>query len=224
MKKKDSNINYHLGELEIARDRTSPFRIMPQFSENDHAILDIGCGIGQTFAALEELKGRSRLVGLDIDMESLAYGRDHFNFIKYTNGAAEYLPFKNNAFDAVICRVSLPYTNIPKALVEIRRVLKDDREVWFTLHSLSMELRQLRNSIRSLRLRRVIFGIYVIVNGLIFHFFGKQFSFPTTNRCASFQTESGMIRALNRTGYTNAMSERKGIHFIVTAKKKPQES
>ena len=115
---KDSPITYHLQELAIARNQKSPFHAMPRFSENDTAILDIGCGIGQTLVA-SSLENGKLLVGIDIDLDSLIYGQRQFGYINFVNGTAECLPFQSESFDFVIARVSLPYTNIPKSLGEI---------------------------------------------------------------------------------------------------------
>jgi SAM-dependent methyltransferase len=46
----------------------------------------------------------------------------------------EQFPFSDCSFDLVICRVSLPYMHIPKALREIRRVLRLGGRLWATLH------------------------------------------------------------------------------------------
>jgi ubiquinone/menaquinone biosynthesis C-methylase UbiE len=208
---------------------------MPRFSETDTAILDLGCGIGQTIVA-SSLENRKLLVGIDIDLDSLIYGQRQFGYINFINGNAECLPFQSESFDFVISRVSLPYTNIPKALKEIRRVLKNDGNVWFTLHHFSKLLRSFIKSMlklltlqsKSVSVRKnisvnksVVFHIYVIVNGIYFHIFGKQFAFPVYGKLygkyESFQTESGIIRALENAGFRNPSIQREKRIFTVTA-------
>lgn len=220
---KDSRISYHLQELEIARDQQSPFHAMPRFSENDNAILDVGCGIGQTLVA-SGLKNSKLLVGIDIDLDSLIFGQRQFGYINFTNGTAECLPFKSESFDFVISRVTLPKTNIPKSLKEIRRVLKKDGKVWFTLHPFSMSLSNFKKSILALltfKSKSVFFHTYVIVNGIYFHIFGKQFAYPVFGKLygkyESFQTESGIIRALENAGFRNPTVQKGKIIFAVTA-------
>jgi ubiquinone/menaquinone biosynthesis C-methylase UbiE len=232
---KDSRITYHLQELEIAHNQKSPFYAMPSFSENDTAILDIGCGIGQILVA-SGLENRKLLVGIDIDLDSLIYGQRRFGYIKFINGTAECLPFQSESFDFVISRVSLPYTNIPKSLKEIRRVLKKDGKVWFTLHHFSMLLRSFIKSMLTLLTlqsksvserknvsisKGVVFHTYVILNGIYFHIFGKQFAFPVYGKLygkyESFQTESGIIKALENAGFRNPTIQRGKIIFAVTA-------
>jgi hypothetical protein len=74
--------------------------------------------------------------------------------------------------------------------------------------------------------KRVVFHTYVIVNGLYFHIFGKQFAFPVHGKWygkyESFQTESGIIKALENAGFRNptiqrGKRQRGKIIFAVTA-------
>ena len=138
-----SNVEYHLQELEIANDNTSANHIMPEFSENEAAILDIGCGIGQTLSA-SGLVTNHLLVGLDVDHTSLAFKQRRFDIINFVNGCSEHLPFKRNTFDFVLSRVTLSYINIPVYIIEIKRVLKSNGRLWITLHPLSKILHQLK--------------------------------------------------------------------------------
>ena len=213
----NSPISYHLRELEIARNQEPPYYVMPRISENDKAILDIGCGIGQTFVA-SSIENGKLLVGLDIDLDSLLYGKGQFSYINYVNGTAECLPFKSDSFNFVFSRLSLPYTDIPRSLSEIRRVLKEDGNVWFVLHSFSRTLKELKKSVVKFGIKGTILRIYVIANGIFLHLFGKQFAFPLHNRYESFQTESGITKALKKAGFRNIAIHRV-THFIVTAQK-----
>ena len=190
---------------------------MPEFSQTDRAILDIGCGIGQTFIAAR-LEDDRILVGLDIDTESLSWGARQFEHIQFVNGIAERLPFPDKSFDLVVSRVSLPYTNIPQSLAEIERVLKDQGRVWFTLHPLSKSIGELEQAVRDRAIKDVVFFCYVIAHGIFFHFFGRQFGFPFSNRTESFQTESSMRKCVQRAGFTD-IQFRRGRHFVCTATK-----
>jgi ubiquinone/menaquinone biosynthesis C-methylase UbiE len=58
------------------------------------------------------------------------------------NAAAEHLPYGNSEFDLVISRVSLPYTDLPKAAREMRRVLRTGGRIWLALHDFRMFKRQ----------------------------------------------------------------------------------
>lgn len=216
-------IRYHLRKLKIARNSKDPKHVMPCFSGNDQIILDVGCGICQTFAA-SSLENSKLLVGIDIDIdidfESLLYGQGQFDYIHFINGSGDCLPFKSNPFDFIVSRVSLPYINIPKSLMEINRVLKKDGRIWFTLHPFSMILKQLKSSLLDFRIKQVISHIYVIANGIVLHFLGRLFIPPVYNkyksRYESFQTELGITKALKNAGFRNITIHRKR-HFTVTA-------
>src|SRR4051794_20388322 len=165
---------------------------MPQFSPADRAILDIGCGIGQTFVAAG--LGQDRLlVGLDLDTECLRWGRSRFPHIAFIRGAAERLPFPDQSFDLVVSRVVLPYTDIPRSLREIERVLKRGGRVWFTLHSISREMKEVKDALRKRSIKDVVFRGYVIANGLWLHFFGRALRCPfKRSRIETFQTRRSM--------------------------------
>ena len=189
----NSKIQYHLRELEIAKDPDDPKYVMPSFSKNDQVILDIGCGIGQTFIAAN-LRETINLIGIDIDFGVLSYGKKKtFEYIHFINGSGDCLPFKDNSFDFVISRVGLPYTNIPKAVIEIQRVLKDSGRMWLVLLPFSITIKHLYRSVCNLQIKDMIFRSYVIWNGLLFHFFEKQMSFPIKHRYESFQTSLSFL-------------------------------
>lgn len=116
-------IQYHLSELAIAKDLRDPRQSAPDIPKSARIILDIGCGIGQSLVALN-LRNVTLSVGLDIDFECLSYGRKQINSIDLVNGSGNNLPFKDSSFDFIFSRVSLPYTNIPKSICEISRVVK----------------------------------------------------------------------------------------------------
>ena len=67
-------IDYHKNELKIALDVNNQNRILPELSEDDKVILDIGCGIGQSFIALNCTEGRKCIwIDIDKDLKFLIY-------------------------------------------------------------------------------------------------------------------------------------------------------
>ena len=213
----EDRIRYHLRELETARNPDSPDHVMPVFRATDRAILDIGCGIGQTLVAGAVSPG-ALLVGVDCDRLCLQYGRSHFGHVDFVNAAAENLPFADHTFDRVISRVSLPYTDIPKALKEIGRVLKPGGTIWLTLHPFSQQFRHLGRSIVRLRFKDVVLRSYVLANGLVFLCFGRVMKLPIHGSRESFQTKAAMERALRHAGFDD-ISARRVPQFIMTASK-----
>jgi len=208
-------IRYHLKELQIAKTPRHPKYVMPNFTENDRRVLDLGCGIGQTLVAADLGNNRFQ-TGIDIDFESLSYGKKRYGNINFVNGSGERLPFKDGVFDFVISRVSLPYTNINESARDISRVLKDNGKIWLVLHPVSMTIKNFIMSIVHFRIKGIISQIYVLLNGAALHFFQWQFPFPVIQRYESFQTKSGIRKVLKANGFKNIHISQDN-HFIVSA-------
>jgi ubiquinone/menaquinone biosynthesis C-methylase UbiE len=170
-------------------------------------VLDLGCGAGQTLAAAyPDLE----TFGLDIDFDAMAFGRDRIaSNVRFTAGRAEQLPFADAQFDLVIARVSLAYTNLPKSVQEIGRVLKPGGKLWAVLHPFAVPL----VSVRTSNWRGKIFFAYILLNSLALHVLGRAGSF--FGRYESFQTNRGIRRILESAGFRNIVIER-GHHFVVT--------
>ena len=96
-------------------------------------LLDLGCGEGRHVHGVH-LLGGVNVVGLDLDMPSLAKAREGLAMLAreepggvsaVLSGDAYRLPFPDHAFEAVICSEVLEHLHdYPKALAEITRVLK----------------------------------------------------------------------------------------------------
>ena len=149
-------IEYRFRELGIASNKNDERRILPTLRDSDKVILDIGCGVGQTFIAL---KCTDRIcIGLDVDHEAIRYGMSHYGHgIQFIVADASRIPIPSESVNFVFSRVSLPYTNIPKVIKEIERVLTNDGRVWMTLHDRNVVRRYLRQSMgEPFRLKEVI--------------------------------------------------------------------
>ncbi|MBF0119018.1 MAG: class I SAM-dependent methyltransferase [Desulfobacterales bacterium] len=205
----ESNIKYHLCELDIASNKNDSRYCMPDICENEKNILDIGCGIGQFFIS-QKLTNKFN-VGIDINLEALSYGIKRYKYINYVNADGVLLPFKSHSFDVVISRVSLPYTNIPKVISEIARVIKPNGRIWLSFHPLPMILKQFKFSIKD-----IIFRLYVILNGLYMHCFGRLIPFLYKNKYESFQTAYAINRILKANSFSR-IEISKGKHFVVKA-------
>lgn len=215
-----SAIQYHLRELDTAKDAHDLRHINPNFNDEHQVILDIGCGIGQSFIGTGIHNDHTRkLFGIDIDFEVLNYGKSHYRGINFINSNGENLPIRSNSIDLVISRVSLPYTNIPLAVKEIHRVLKINGELWITLHTFNMTAKSLLKSAINLNYRDVIFRTYVVLNGFSFHLFGKLFTFPMFGRVESFQTNKAIRTILRKAHFGNIEIVREK-HFLVKAVKR----
>jgi ubiquinone/menaquinone biosynthesis C-methylase UbiE len=183
-------------------------------------ILDLGCGVGTGLVKLGVTES-DEVTGVDIDDEALVIAKQRFPERAFFVGAAENLPFTNASFDRVISNVALPYMDIPKTLLEIHRVLAPGGQVWMSLHPPSLTMGEIRKT--SFHLLPLVFRLYVLGNGLWFHYTGKTLRF-VNQRTESFQTERGMRIALRRAGFINTSFTRPegpvGKRLIVQARKK----
>lgn len=201
---------YHLNELEIALNAGRAEHVMPPIPPAPARVLDIGCGAGQTLIA-----GCADRIsfGMDIDETALKLGTKLTQQVRFAQGFAEALPFKNDVFDLVIARVSLPYTILPESLPEIRRVLKPGGVLWSVLHPFRLTWAQVRRG----GYKRKLLFVYILANSLLFHGVQKQFVFA--GRCESFQTRRGIRKALENCGLDEVQIELNGQQFLVTARK-----
>lgn len=205
-------IDYHLQELAIALDPDDPRRVLPELRAGDRRILDVGCGIGQTLVALA-CKDRM-LVGVDPDERSVRYGIENYGtLIHFIRAPAEKIPLPRGVFDLAYCRVSLPYTNIPAAIGELRRLLRDGGRVWMTLHDRDMARARLREAFRSGSPKRIVHALYVLANGYLFKYFGVVVPYLTGSR-ESWQHLPAMCRLLERKGFRVTV-RKQGRHVVV---------
>lgn len=199
---------FHLGELGVALDPSDPRHIAPPPLPLSKKVLDIGCGAGQTLIAAYSDRVS---YGVDIDAGALKLGNRLTDRVRFAQSRAEALPYRDSQFDRVISRVAIPYTNIQSTLKEIRRVLKPGGELWATLHSFSMVVRN-----RDLKALRTHLSLaYVLANSALFHVLQRQFH--VMGKCESFQTPTGIRRALEQNGFEDIVVSQ-GTHFVVEAR------
>ena len=91
-------------------------------------VLDVGTGTGVFLPfILEKIGSNGRVIALDIAEEMLTRARDKgfAGSICYLCADVTDIPLDNEIFDAVVCYSSFPhFSDKPKALVEVHRVLK----------------------------------------------------------------------------------------------------
>jgi ubiquinone/menaquinone biosynthesis C-methylase UbiE len=96
---------------------------LPDASQS--VVLDCGCGVGVLLADL--VSRYASVYGIDISWHMLKQAQSgDFNKSELIVGDAEYIPFEDDFFDAVICRGSLHHVpSVARALAELRRILKE---------------------------------------------------------------------------------------------------
>ena len=210
---------YHLLELQIACNPADSRRVMPKIGPQHRRILDVGCGAGQTLIA-SGLAADVTAIGIDCNATALALGRRLDKRIRFVCARGEALPLPSDHFDLVISRVSLPYMRRRAALAEMARVLVPGGDAWLVLHPPERLKRQLRSDVRRGDFRQALHRLYVLGNGAIASFTGREFPSPVSGRYESFQTEDGIRRSLESLGFVDVTVERKAF-FIVRARKAP---
>ena len=214
-----STIAYHLAELEVARTPGDPRRVMPDVPPGARAVLDVGCGAGQTLLALDLPHEGVVRCGVDVDHAALAHGRRLDPSLGLARAPGEALPFADASFDLVLCRVAIPYMDVPRAVGEMARVLRPGGRVWLVLHPPRFALRALGEHVRRAQPKGVLFQLYVLANGLALHAGAPLVRFPLGARALeSVQTERGIRRALARAGF-EGVAVRRDRFFVVTAQK-----
>lgn len=213
-----SDIQYHLGELQIQRDPGDPRRLLPSFPEGLTSVLDVGCGMGQTLIAAN-LGDGVLACGVDVDESALRHGVALGPRIRRVRASSEHLPFADASFEMVFSRAALPWMHIPTALHEIARVTKPGGTAWFSLVDSGVAWRELGAAIRRRSVKQIAFRAYVLLNGALFHVTGAQFRYPLKrSRCESFQTATAMTRAMRRAGFVNVRAHRART-LVITAEK-----
>lgn len=214
MGKNFASLDYHLKELAIARDSRDVRSVLPRVPQSCRRILDVGCGIGQSLLALD-LPSVTEAHGVDVDGDAVNYGRRESPQLRLAIAPGESLPYPDNHFDYLFCRVALPYMNIPRALHEFARVLIPGSTVWLSVHPMAMFRRDVSHAVRGANLKSVVYRLYALANtgGLLV---GSQFRYPLNpNRMESYQPAAFIRRALRRARFTNirATTER-GVALV----------
>ena len=119
-----------LGRVRALRDRTIE---LARISPGEH-VLDVGCGTGEVAMRAKARSGPTGSVtGIDPAPEMIAVARQKAARagldVDYRVAAVEALPFADACFDVVLSSLMmhhLPADLKPRALAEIRRVLKPD--------------------------------------------------------------------------------------------------
>ena len=123
-------------------------------------VLDIGCG--RAFDAVELAKMGGQCSGLEPSMKMIDHAREHIagngTHVNLTQGVGEYLPFKANAFDKIVCKGALDHFHHPdEAIAEMTRVLKPHGKAIIAIanfESLGFKLGRLFFTLERVLLRR----------------------------------------------------------------------
>ena len=104
-----------------------------QLTGNDH--LDVGCGRGGTVTVVHKYFQPNSVTGLDLSSEAIGFCQQHHKLdkVKFVEGDALKLPFKDNSFDSVSnIESSHTYPDIDAFYQGVWRVLKPGGQFLYT--------------------------------------------------------------------------------------------
>ena len=126
----------HLYATEPIRDEDRAYlflarRVLKE-QPNLRSVADIACGGAFFFRQFKAAAGKNLLLaGTDISSEALKLARKNYPEGKYALSAAEYLPFKENSFDALTCLGSFEhFLDLGQAAEQMRRVMIEGGKVF----------------------------------------------------------------------------------------------
>jgi len=107
-------------------------RLAPSFvafagSSGGENVLDVGCGTGQTVAALAAPDNHAAIAAIDVSETYVEYAkaRNSDPRISFQVADANDLPFEDNSFDRAVCQLVLQFMPEPgPAVLEMRRVVR----------------------------------------------------------------------------------------------------
>jgi SAM-dependent methyltransferase len=143
-----------------------------------HDVLDVGCGGGQEMIPFGRLG--ATCVGIDISPGSGAFGRRMFRThhpdmrVQFATAMAERLPFADAAFDLVLCRVAIPYTDNRQALQEMARVLRPGGLLLLKTHHARYYIQKALDGVRRGSPLFTLHALRVLLSGALFQGFGRQ--------------------------------------------------
>jgi ubiquinone/menaquinone biosynthesis C-methylase UbiE len=142
-------------------------------------VLDVGCGAGQELFPFLEKTG-AFCVGIDIAEELGVVTGKVFNekgFSARTDFArskGEELPFADESFDVVLCRVALPYMNNRQTIAEIARILKPKGVFLLKIHAPPFYLVMIRERLPKLSVKQLAYPL-ICLTGSVWHLLtGRQ--------------------------------------------------
>lgn len=169
------------------------------------SVLDVGCGAGQQLLPFAE-KRNAYCVGVDVAEEVVEVGPGVFAAQGlegrgvFLQARGEDLPFEDESFDVVLCRVAIPYMDNRKALAEISRVLKKDGHFLLKTHAPMFYLGMIRRRFKTLSPKQLVYPLICLTYGTINLLTGKQPQGGLWKGKEVYQTRRFLERELKKNG------------------------
>ena len=177
-------------------EATGPIRV--------ERVLDVGCGCGQEM--LPFVSAGATGIGMDLSRDAVLTGGRMFageklsGTVRFLLGSGETMPFKDESFDVLICRIALMYMDNKAALAEMSRVSRRESRLFLKYHSHAYYLRKLMDGLLGGNFRSSIHACRVLGAGFVYQLTGRQFFGRLTAGGEIFQTRRTFSRELAKVG------------------------
>lgn len=145
---------------------------------NVRNVLDIGCGAGQEM--LPFVVRGAKAVGIDVMPEAGQIGRKMFmaeNFgekVVFIRASGRALPFADDTFDVLICRIALMYMNIKPAVREMERVFRTGGVFFLKYHAPPYYLSKFSEALKNGNILSSVHATRCLLAGYFYQKTGRQ--------------------------------------------------
>ncbi|HSK70470.1 MAG TPA: class I SAM-dependent methyltransferase [Pyrinomonadaceae bacterium] len=168
-------------------------------------VLDIGCGAGQELLPFLE-KTEAFCVGLDAAEEFGEVGTEFFAAKGFTENFAlirsqgEKLPFEEESFDVVLCRVALPYMNNRRTIAEIARIMRSGGVFLLKTHAPAFYFVMLWQRLKTFNPKQIAYPLICLTGSVWHQFTGRQLQKGFWKGKEVFQTERFLEKEFEKHG------------------------
>lgn len=133
-------------------------------------VLEVGCGAGQELLPFVE-KTEAFCVGIDIAEELGKVGKGLFekanceNRVGLVRSYGENLPFGDESFDVVLCRVALPYMDNRQTIAEVARVLRPNGVFLLKIHAPAFYFGMIGRRLQTFSLKQLAYPLICLAGG-----------------------------------------------------------
>lgn len=142
-------------------------------------ILDLGCGAGQEILPFVT-ETDAFCVGLDRAAELGMVVKNVFKDAKskkrtaFVRSTGEKIPFADTSFDAVLCRIALPYMHNRQTLAEVARVLKPGGVFLLKTHAPAFYFELLKSRLKTFSPKQIAYPLICLAGSGWHSLTGRQ--------------------------------------------------
>ena len=112
--------------------------------------------------------------------------------IIFARSAGENLPFADASFDAVLCRVALPYMHNAQAIAEVSRVLRTGGVYLLKIHAPAFYFGMIRERAKTLSAKQIAYPLICLAGGMFRRITGRQLQNGLWRGKEVFQTRQSL--------------------------------